>query len=177
MSRNQSVAAATLGMGWLTTLRRIVLPQAMRAILPDLANNTISMIKLTSIASIIFVNELIFRSQQIVAQNFKFFTVFAAPGIIYLGITSAISLLQTWLERRVDWEREKMGGDSVMDRMLGMGLRRPPAADAPSPAPVLRAVRSASAAPLTGHDWIENLRAQTKTKAKQGETFVVCRNA
>ena len=79
-------------MGPLLTLRRIILPQAMRAILPGMANDTIGMIKGTSIASVIFVNELTFRSQQIVGQNFKFFTVFAAAGIIYLMLTSAISL-------------------------------------------------------------------------------------
>ena len=50
------------------------------------------MIKCTSIASVIFVNELTFRSQQIVGQNFKFFTVFIAAGIIYLIMTSAVSL-------------------------------------------------------------------------------------
>ena len=76
----QSVAAASLGMGPVLTLRRIVLPQAMRAIIPALANDTIGMIKLTSVASVVFVNELTFRAQQIVGQNFKFFTVFAGAG-------------------------------------------------------------------------------------------------
>ena len=57
-----------------------------------MANQTISMIKGTSIASVIFVNELTFRSQQIVGQNFKFFTVFAAAGIIYLIMTSAVAI-------------------------------------------------------------------------------------
>jgi len=75
VDRRQSIAAASFGMGPLLTLRRIILPQAMRAILPGMANQTISMIKGTSIASVIFVNELTFRSQQIVGQNFKFFTV------------------------------------------------------------------------------------------------------
>lgn len=152
VSRNQSIAAASLGMGWLTTLRRIVMPQAMRTILPGLANNTISMIKLTSIASVIFVNDLTFRSQQIVAQNFKFFTVFAAAGIIYLAITSAISLLQMWLERRFDWEREKSGGASLMDRMLGVGLRAGPAAEAPVDAtlPVLRAPAATGRSAMSG---------------------------
>ena len=100
VNRDQAIAAASLGMGPLLTLRRIILPQAMRAILPGMANDAISMIKGTSIASVIFVNELTFRSQQIVGQNFKFFTVFAAAGLIYLALTSAISLLQALLERR-----------------------------------------------------------------------------
>src|SRR6202035_2705844 len=81
VSRNQGIAAAALGMPPLLTLRRIILPQAMRSILPGVANQTISMIKGTSIASVIFVNELTFSAEQIVGQNFKFFTVFAAAGI------------------------------------------------------------------------------------------------
>src|SRR5260370_26504176 len=76
----QSLAAASFGMGPLLTLRRIILPQAMRAILPGMANQGISMIKGTSIASVVFVNELPFLAQQIVAQKFKFFTVFAAAA-------------------------------------------------------------------------------------------------
>ena len=107
VSRNQSVAAASLGMGRLVTLRRIILPQAMRAIMPGVTNDTIGMLKLSSIASVIFVNELTFRAQQIVGQNFKFFTVFCAAGMIYLAMTSAVSLLQGWVERHFDPERDR----------------------------------------------------------------------
>src|SRR6185437_11474391 len=56
VNRNQSVAAASLGMGSFLTLRRIILPQAMRAILPQMSNATIAMLKGTSLASVIFVN-------------------------------------------------------------------------------------------------------------------------
>ena len=69
VNRTQALAAASFGMGPLLTLRRIILPQAMRAILPGIGNDTISMLKLTSLASVIFVNELTFRTTQIVAQN------------------------------------------------------------------------------------------------------------
>ena len=87
VERSQRIAAASLGMGPVLTLRRIIMPQALRAILPAITNDTISMLKLTSIASVIFVNELTFRAQQIVGQNFKFFTVFAAAAVIYLVMT------------------------------------------------------------------------------------------
>jgi polar amino acid transport system permease protein len=107
VNRNQSIAAASLGMGRFLTLRRIILPQAMRAITPGVTNDTIGMLKLSSIASVIFVNELTFRAQQIVGQNFKFFTVFCAAGTIYLAMTSAISLLQGWVERHFDPERDR----------------------------------------------------------------------
>ena len=107
VSRNQSIAAASLGMGRFLTLRRIILPQAMRAIMPGVTNDTIGMLKLSSIASVIFVNELTFRAQQIVGQNFKFFTVFCAAGMIYLAMTSAVSLLQGWVERHFDPECDR----------------------------------------------------------------------
>jgi polar amino acid transport system permease protein len=108
VNQNQMVAAASLGMGPLRTLRRIVLPQAMRAILPGLGNQAIGMIKGTSVASVIFVNELTFRAEQIVGQNFKFFTVFAAAGLIYLFMTSLIALAGAALERRFDYTRERL---------------------------------------------------------------------
>jgi polar amino acid transport system permease protein len=114
VDRKQSLAAASFGMGPFLTLRRIILPQAMRAILPAMANQIISLIKGTSIASVIFVNELTFRAQQIVGQNFKFFTVFAAAGIIYLALTSAVAVAQFYLERNFSAE----------------GRRRPKAASA-----------------------------------------------
>jgi polar amino acid transport system permease protein len=106
VSRNQATAAAALGMPPLLTLRRIILPQAMRAILPGIGNQTISMIKGTSIASVIFANELTFKAEQIVAQNFQFFTVFTAAGVIYLAMTSAVAAGQMALEQRFDFMRE-----------------------------------------------------------------------
>jgi polar amino acid transport system permease protein len=107
VDRKQSLAAASFDMGPLLTLRRIILPQAMRAILPGMANQGISMIKGTSIASVIFVNELTFRAQQIVGQNFKFFTVFAAAGVLYLVMTSAVAVAQYYLERAFNPETER----------------------------------------------------------------------
>lgn len=102
VNQTQVLAAESLGMSRLLTLRRIILPQAMLVILPGLVNNSISMVKATSIASVIFVNELTFRSEQLVSQNFQFYAVFAAAGIIYLTITSIISLVQALVERRLD---------------------------------------------------------------------------
>ncbi|MGZ3338397.1 MAG: amino acid ABC transporter permease/ATP-binding protein [Reyranella sp.] len=188
VNRNQTVAAASLGMGPLLALRRIILPQAMRAILPGMANDTIGMIKGTSIASVIFVNELTFRSQQIVGQNFKFFTVFAAAGIIYLILTSAISLAQSALERRFNHELEpSAGGASSWKRFLGWGSSWLPAriaAKAALPAavgasPILAAPRPETAAERSAHGllWREHLLAANAQEADdEGRPFVVCYN-
>ena len=122
VSRNQTMAAASLGMGPLLTLRRIVLPQAMRAILPAVGNDAISVLKGTSLASVIAVNELTLRSQQIVAQNFKFFPVFAAAGVMYLAVTTLIAGVQYVLERRVSPDadrRRRPRGETALGRLFG----------------------------------------------------------
>ncbi len=183
VNRNQSIAAASLGMGPMLTMRRIVLPQAMRAILPGMANDTISMIKGTSIASVIFVNELTFRSQQIVGQNFKFFTVFAAAGAIYLVLTSAISLLQGLLERRYNPDADRRPAfASGFGRFLGFRLGTAPAG-APSlvetPAPLVPAVAPAAAAPETIDlsVWRRQMQTANAERADTGdEPFVACTN-
>src|SRR6266446_5867378 len=135
VNRNQTLAAASLGMGPLLTLRRIVLPQAMRAILPAVGNDAISVLKGTSLASVIAVNELTLRSQQIVAQNFKFFPVFAAAGVMYLTVTTLITGIQFLLERRVspDVDRsQKPRSESALARLFGFRWRLPEGRPAPA---------------------------------------------
>jgi polar amino acid transport system permease protein len=169
VNRNQAIAASSLGMGKFLTLRRIVLPQAMRAILPGVSNDMISMLKLTSIASIVFVNELTFRAQQIVGQNFRFFVVFAAAGLIYLALTSLISLAQSWAERRFDLERADRSGG--LRRMFGLGseasARSPGEPDKPRIAIVPEPIGE------MGSDLLRALACANNP----GETdFVVCHN-
>jgi polar amino acid transport system permease protein len=179
VNRNQTIAANSLGMSKFLTLRRIVLPQAMRAILPGTFNDMIGMIKLTSIASVIFVNELTFRSQQIVGQNFKFFQVFAAAAAIYLILTSAISILQAWLERRFDHERESQPvGNGNLRRMFGFDLSWP-SSSVPEPAPLKAHNVAVSESALDKPDeaWLQTLISTTDQPAENRTSdFVVCHN-
>src|SRR5260370_14263462 len=147
VSRNQGIAAAALGMPPLMSMRRIILPQAMRAILPGIGNQAISMIKGTSIASVIFVNELTFLAEQIVGQNFRFFTVFAAAAGIYLAIASFLALGHTAPARQFDFLRER--GPGTAGWFTGLGWRRPipPAPEAASKLP-LRPAQPARLPPL-----------------------------
>jgi polar amino acid transport system permease protein len=166
VNRSQSTAAAALGMGPLLALRRIILPQSMRAVIPGLANDTIGMLKLTSIASVIFVNELTFRSQQVVGQNFKFFTVFGAAAVIYLFLTSAISLLQVWLERMFDHERDHKVSFSWFGLRASKSEAR--AADAPP---------DVKEPDVGNHAWISTLLPlESRTPRQPDEPFVACRN-
>jgi polar amino acid transport system permease protein len=178
VNRNQSIAAASLGMGPVLTLRRIVLPQAMRAILPGIGNDTISMIKGTSLASVIFVNELTFRTTQIVAQNFKFFTVFAAAGLIYLVMTSVVALIQLVFERRFNIELERQPRGSTLGRFFGfsLGRARPEVA-----APVAGAANGSVAPPAPpivalSRDTIWQQALESSRNGGGDGPFVVCSN-
>lgn len=189
VNRNQTVAANALGIGPIQTLRLIVLPQAMRSILPNLSNETISMVKGSSLASIIAVNELTFRSQQIVAQNFQFFEVFTAAAIIYLLITTILSGVQAVLERRFSLERDtSLGARSHFQRLFGfsVGLPRskrslalkenqPISADDEADAPMSVPAHGPA---HTRDETIERLVAslEDKTSAISNERFVVCRD-
>ena len=181
VDRNQNIAAKSLGMGPTLTLRRIIMPQALRPILPAMTNDTISMLKLTSIASVIFVNELTFRAQQIVGQNFKFFTVFAAAAVIYLVMTSAISIIQALLERHFSLEKQPLPGSvTSMARFFGF---RGPGVPVAAPARYVAVEPSPpdpGAAPerVAGtSDWIELLAEQQReTQEHADEPFVVCTN-
>ena len=171
VNRNQGIAAAAFGMGPLLTMRRIILPQAMRAILPGMANNSISVLKGTSIASVIFVNELTFRSQQVVGQNFKFFTVFAAAGVIYLALTSAIAAIQWFLERTFNVELERPApGTSALDRLFG---RRPVSVDPlpPAPAPSPNQIGSA---PSGRDEWLGGISDALSDGTPEGGVYVAC---
>ena len=125
VGKSQVVAAHSLGMGPVLTLRRIVLPQALRAIVPALGNNTISLLKATSLASVIAVEELTLIAQTFVSQTFQFFPIFGAAAAIYLAITTVLSIGQNLLERRYSLDREVTARTSLAGRLLGVrGLRR-----------------------------------------------------
>src|SRR5688572_586392 len=95
----QSEAASALGMSRQQTLRRIVLPQAMRVIVPPTGNETISMLKTTSLVSVIASSDLLYSAQLIYSQNFKQVPLLIVVCIWYLAITTLLSLGQAALER------------------------------------------------------------------------------
>jgi polar amino acid transport system permease protein len=95
----QTDAAQSLGMTRVQTLRRIVLPQAMRVIIPPTGNETISMLKTTSLASVITVTELLYAAQLIYSVNFKPIPLLITVSIWYLVCTSVLYVGQHYLER------------------------------------------------------------------------------
>ncbi|HEY2180772.1 MAG TPA: amino acid ABC transporter permease [Solirubrobacteraceae bacterium] len=95
----QSDAAQSLGMTRLQTLRRIVLPQAMRVIIPPTGNETISMLKTSSLASVIVVTELLYAAQLIYSVNFKTIPLLIVASVWYIVCTSVLYVGQHYLER------------------------------------------------------------------------------
>ncbi len=96
----QTEAAEALGMTRLRILRRIVLPQAMRVIIPPTGNETISMLKTTSIASVIAVGDLFTQVQLIYGGNLQQIPLLVVASIWYLVLTSVLSIAQYFIERR-----------------------------------------------------------------------------
>ncbi|HEX5225825.1 MAG TPA: amino acid ABC transporter permease [Solirubrobacteraceae bacterium] len=95
----QSDAARSLGMTRLQTMRLIVLPQAMRVIIPPTGNETISMLKTSSLASVIVVGELLYAAQNIYSVNFKTIQLLIVASIWYMVCTSLLYVGQYYLER------------------------------------------------------------------------------
>lgn len=96
----QYEAAKSIGMTRMKSLRRIVLPQAMRVIIPPLGNEFIGMVKLTSLASVIQFAEILHASQNIYYANSRVIELLIVAAIWYLIIVSILTPLQMLLERR-----------------------------------------------------------------------------
>ncbi|MDO8614383.1 MAG: amino acid ABC transporter permease [Dehalococcoidia bacterium] len=120
----QMDAAKSLGMTQLQAMRHIVLPQALRVVVPPTGNEFIAMLKNTSLASTIGLIELLGASRLIYSVNFKFMELLATAAIWYLAFTTAFSILQAELERVLAaGERER--AQTLFSRMIDlMGGRR-----------------------------------------------------
>ena len=96
----QSEAAGALGLSRTQTLRRIVLPQAMRVIVPPTGNETISMLKTTSLVVVIAYFELTVAVQTIYSRTFQTIPLLIVAALWYLALTSVLSVGQMFIERR-----------------------------------------------------------------------------
>ncbi len=99
VDEGQSEAAHALGMTRVQTLRRIVLPQAMRVIIPPTGNETISMLKTSSLVSVIALAELTQSAKLIYSTNYQTIQLLIVISFWYLAMTSILSIGQYYLER------------------------------------------------------------------------------
>jgi polar amino acid transport system permease protein len=105
VDRGQVLAGQALGMTPALLMRRIIAPQAIRTMIPAFGNETVSALKNSSLASVISVQELTLRSTQLASSTFDFFSIFFASGLIYLVLTTAVSVIQLFVERALDLDR------------------------------------------------------------------------
>ena len=99
VDEGQTEAAQSLGMSRALAMRRIVLPQAMRVIIPPTGNETISMLKTSSLASVIPLTELLYSVQLIYATTYQIIPMLLVASIWYLIVTSVLTFGQYYLER------------------------------------------------------------------------------
>jgi polar amino acid transport system permease protein len=99
VDEGQTEAAAALGMRRIMIMRRVVLPQAMRVIIPPTGNETISMLKTTSLASVIGLSELTYATQLIYARNYETIPLLLTAAVWYLALTSVLYVGQYYVER------------------------------------------------------------------------------
>ena len=125
VDRGQMLAGKTLGLRSDQIFRLITLPQMIRVIIPPTGNEFITLLKLTSLASVISLRELLTVTSQTVAVNCRFAELYAAATVWYLVIVSIFMVLQAQLEKRYQWtsREQDAGARPLLARAVGVGNR------------------------------------------------------
>jgi polar amino acid transport system permease protein len=186
IDRGQVSAGQALGMTPALLMRRIIAPQAIRMMIPAFGNETVSALKNSSLASVISVQELTLRSTQLASSTFDFFSIFFASGLIYLVLTTGVSVVQLLVERALDLDRPATQSrfarfmpwyrapsllqpisaepSSAADTGLDAAV---PHAESPKEAKASRADRTERSATLTQNDVVVDVNGLYKAYDKQ----------
>jgi polar amino acid transport system permease protein len=117
VDEGQSEAGAALGMSRLKIMLRIVLPQAMRVIVPPTGNEAISMLKTTSLVSVIAVSDLLYSVQLIYAVNYRTIPLLLVASIWYLLVTTLLSIGQFYIERHFGRSATRKASQTPVQRL------------------------------------------------------------
>ncbi|MDO4262052.1 MAG: amino acid ABC transporter permease [Eubacteriales bacterium] len=101
--KGQLEAGYCVGMTYLQTIRRIILPQALRTAFPSLGNSLIAMVKDTSLAANITVTEMFMATQRIVARTYEPLALYLEVGLIYLMFSTVLTKIQSAGEKRLQF--------------------------------------------------------------------------
>ncbi|RJP69459.1 MAG: amino acid ABC transporter permease [Candidatus Abyssobacteria bacterium SURF_17] len=101
IDRGQTEAAMSLGLNRMQTMFSVILPQAWRTILPPVGNESIALLKDTSLVSILAVSDLLRRGREFAAESFLYFETYTLIAIVYLLITLILSKLVSLMEERL----------------------------------------------------------------------------
>jgi polar amino acid transport system permease protein len=121
VAEGQSEAAGSLGMTRVQIMRHIVLPQALRVILPPTGNECISMLKNSSLASVIGFAEIYYATSAIYAQNYQTIPLLIVASIWYLVLTSVAYVGQYFLERKAGQGFSRSERATMRERWLTIG--------------------------------------------------------
>ena len=99
--KGQMEASRSLGMGYAQAMRHIILPQAFKRIIPPLAGQFISLVKDSSLVSVIALADLMFQGQQAVARTYHVFEIYFTIAFLYLVMTFTLSMATQYIERRL----------------------------------------------------------------------------
>lgn len=123
VAKGQFEAAASLGMTTTKLMRWIIVPQALRVMVPPLGNSFNGLMKTTSVLSVIGVSEMFLVTQSISSATFHTFEIFIVAAIYYLALTTVWTYIQAWIENRLSRQLGIEARVSLTQRLLG--ARRP----------------------------------------------------
>jgi len=113
----QMEAAESLGLRRGAPMRHVILPQAMRIVIPPLGNEFNNMMKVTSLLSVIGVEELFLNAQELNSTTFQTFEIFLAAAVYYLALTTIWGVIQSWIERRLAAGSGESSGPGLGSRL------------------------------------------------------------
>lgn len=116
VSKGQAEAARTLGMPEAMVMRRIILPQAVKIVIPPIGNDFISMLKFTSLVSVLATPDLLYSAQMIYSRNYQTIPLLLVATIWYLVLTTLFTLVQQRIERTVYRKPDQARGASQNGR-------------------------------------------------------------
>lgn len=123
IDEGQRLAARALGMQPVGVFRKVIAPQVVRVIIPPAANDFITLLKITSLASIISLRELMTNTQTEVASSFRFAEWYFAAAVYYIVLVSIFMAGQWWFERRFVWTSQETGRGTLMSSLRAVGGR------------------------------------------------------
>ena len=105
IEKGQMEAARSLGMNYIQAMRYVILPQALRRVLPPLGNDLIAMLKDSSLISVLAVRDITQLGKLYRARSFRSFEAYNTMAFLYLSMTLSLSMLVKFLERKMGHER------------------------------------------------------------------------
>ncbi|BCZ47917.1 hypothetical protein psyc5s11_39840 [Clostridium gelidum] len=107
VDNGQMEAARSLGLSYSKTMRKVILPQAVKIMIPSILNQFIVTLKDTSILSVISIRELTATGQIIIARNYKALEMYAIVGCMYLILITILTLVSSYIERKISYGNKR----------------------------------------------------------------------